>query len=146
MTSLISMIPTDFQPCSDILLGNSFPLSLIRRPVAIEPFPAETLQERLQEAVLHSFWGHGNTLKAASQWLGEDLTPKTERPVILLSSEGLPQLDELVFRECFILSPDYRSGFRPAIGVEVAPEDILAWTVLKIEWKISADETAEKGK
>ena len=120
---------------ADILLGNSFPLSLIRRPVSIEPFPAETLRGRLEGAQVHSFWGHGNTLKAASQWLGIDLTPKTERPVIVLSEDGLPQLDSLTFHECFILSPDYRLGFRPAIGAEVASEDIIAWTVLSIIWK-----------
>ena len=119
----------------DILLGNSFPLSLIRRPVSIRPFPAEELRRLLKDTALHSFWGHGNTLRVASQWLGVDLTPKMERPVIVLSSDGFPQLDALLFRKCYILSPDYRQGFRPAIGAEVSEDDIVNWTALEMIWE-----------
>lgn len=119
----------------DILLGNSFPLSLIRRPVSIKPFSAEELRRLLKGTALHSFWGHDNTLRVASQWLGVDLTPKMERPVIVLSPDGFPQLDALLFRKCFILSPDYRQGFRPAIGVEVSEDDIVNWTALEMIWE-----------
>ena len=134
MTDQIATQPVD-TPAADILIGNSFPLSLIRRPVSIEPFPVEKLRSQLGDSMLHSFWGHGNSLRAASLWLGADLAPQTERPVVVLSDEGLPQLDSLVFKECFVLSPDYRPGFRPAVGAEVASEDIITWTVLKITWK-----------
>ena len=134
MTDQITSHPLD-TPSTDILIGNSFPLSLIRRSVSIDPFPTDELRLHLENARLHSFWGHENTLHAASQWLGVDLAPKTERPVVVLSDDGLPQLDSLIFNECFILSPDYRLGFRPVIGAEVASEDIISWTVLKITWK-----------
>ena len=36
---------------------------------------------------------------------------------------------------CWLLSPDYLEGFRPAIGVEVVPEQIEGWHVLKLTWQ-----------
>lgn len=118
-----------------ILIGNSFPLSLIRRKVVIEVSSREAVLEVLQEKAVASFWGHANTLAAANDWLGMDLTPKTERPALHLSENKLPQLDGVEYQACFILSPDYRPGFRPAIGAEVDAADILGWQVLRIIWE-----------
>ena len=56
------------------------------------------------------------------------------RPAVRLSAEGLPELHGRAYSECWILSPDYRPGFRPAIGAEVQAEDITGWQVLKITW------------
>ena len=120
---------------SSILIGNSFPLSLIRRAVRIVPIDKEELFTTIKDRQIASFWGHSNTLTAVNGWLEIDLTPKTERPALCLSDDKLPQLDGVEYRECFILSPDYRPGFRPAIGMEVAKEDILGWQVLRITWK-----------
>ena len=117
-----------------ILIGNSFPLSLIRRKVVIEIASRDTILEAVQGKAVASFWGHANTLAAANGWLGADLTPKTERPALCLSENKLPQLDGVEYQECFILSPDYRPGFRPAIGSEVDAADILGWQVLRISW------------
>ena len=119
----------------NILIGNSFPLPLIRRAVRIS---LATRQELLQAAAgrpVASFWGHANTLAAARQWLGMDLTPATERPALALSPEQLPMFDGQVYRECYVLSPDYRPGFRPAIGVEVSPQDIIGWQLLHLTWE-----------
>ena len=118
-----------------LLIGNSFPLPLIRREVNIAPVTREELLRRAQGRAIASFWGHVNTLAAVNGWLGLDLAPATERPALALSPEQLPMLDEREYRECFVLSPDYRPGFRPAIGVEVPPEDILGWQVLHLVWK-----------
>ena len=117
-----------------ILIGNSFPLSLIRRKVVIEVVSREAVLEFVQGKAVVSFWGHANTLSAANGWLGVDLTPKTERPALCLSDDKLPQLDGVEYKTCFILSPDYRPGLRPAIGSEVDSVDILGWQVLKISW------------
>ena len=117
-----------------VLIGNSFPLSLIRRSVHIEPIDREELLAAIKGREIVSFWGHANTLSAANGWLGVDLTPKTERPALCLSDDKLPQLDGVEYKTCFILSPDYRSGLRPAIGSEVDAVDILGWQVLKISW------------
>ena len=116
------------------LTGSTFPLSLIRRPVLIEPETMENYIRRLQTDRWESFWGHANTLPLANRMTGCDLTPKEERPAVRLSAEGLPELHGQAFSECWILSPDYRPGFRPAIGAEVQAEDITGWQVLKITW------------
>ena len=117
-----------------VLFGNSFPLSLIRRRVVIDPRPIEELQRLLQENGVCSFWGHSNTVGIASAAVGTDVSPATARPVLSLNIENLPVLDGRIFRECWILSPDYVAGFRPAVGEEVGLEKVLGWQVLRIEW------------
>jgi hypothetical protein len=122
--------------CSDgsVLLGNTFSLSLVRRPVRIEPVGLEELKGVLSVRPVRSFWGHSNTVHVANALLGVDVKPRTERPALTLNADGLPVLEGEVFSECYILSPDYRPGFRPAMGAEVYPEDITGWQVLRIEW------------
>jgi hypothetical protein len=72
---------------------------------------------------------------AAESVLGVSLQPKTERPAIMLSAEGLPMLEGEVFDVCWLLSPDYEQGFRPAIGTEVRLEQITGWHILKLTWR-----------
>ena len=117
---------------SRILIGNSFPLSLIRRRVVIVPCGLEELRRLLAEREIVSFWGHRNTLEAVKQCLGYDLTPRVDRPALTLSAAGLPVYEGEVFGDCWVLSPDYREGFRPAIGVEVTPGEILDWQCLHL--------------
>lgn len=119
----------------NLLIGNSFPLPLIRRDVRITLSSREELRRQMANRPVASFWGHANTLAAAGQWLGMDLTPATERPALTLSPEQLPMLDGQVYHECYVLSPDYRPGFRPAIGVEVSSKDILGWQLLHLTWE-----------
>lgn len=93
------------------------------------------LKSRLVESEVISFWGHVNTRMAAESVLGMSLQPKTERPAIMLTAEGLPILDGEVFDTCWLLSPDYEQGFRPSIGVEVGLDQIAGWHVLKLTWE-----------
>ena len=74
------------------LTGSTFPLSLIRRPVLVEPETMENYVRRLQTDTWESFWGHANTLALASRMTGCNLTPKEARPVVQLSQDGHPQL------------------------------------------------------
>ena len=115
-----------------ILLGNTFPLALARRSMRIEPASLEELRQRVQNEGFLSFWGHDNTIAVATSILGFDPTPTTERPALSLSQDLLPTLNGQVCQEVWILSPDYAPGFRPQIGVEVTPEQILGWQTLKI--------------
>lgn len=115
-----------------ILIGNSFPLSLIRREVSISPYPLKELFNEMKNSEIVSFWGHRNTLEAVKATLGIDLTPPCERPALTLSLANKPVLDGVEFSECWILSPDYRKNFRPAIGEEVSADDICNWQCLKI--------------
>lgn len=119
-----------------ILVGNAFPFSLVRcaRLVA-ERKPLAELRAALAVAEVASFWGHENTRSAAETVLGVRLAPRTERPAVTLSPEGLPILDGDVFDICWLLSPDYPKGFRPAIGAEVTPDQIKGWHVLKLTWQ-----------
>lgn len=126
---------TTHHAASPILIANSFPLSLIRRPVRIAPRRLEELRQTLTQGPFFSFWGHANTLGAANRLLGMDITPTTERPVIELDQELFPMADGRSYRVCWVLSPDYRPGFRPAIGEQVAETDIVGWQVLMIDWQ-----------
>ncbi|MFA6929692.1 MAG: hypothetical protein WCT05_05150 [Lentisphaeria bacterium] len=121
-------------PKKGILIGNSFPLSLIRRVVLIRPSSQRELREALTGRRVVSFWGHANTLLAASQYAGCDLTPSRERPTVRLSAECYPCFAAEIFRECWVLSPDYVGNFRPGVGEEVPAEKILGWQVLRLEW------------
>ncbi len=118
-----------------ILIGNSFPLALVRRRVVIEPLAVEDLREVARSRGVVSFWGHANTLSAASQVLGCDLTPEVERPALTLAGEGFPSLAGVSYAECYVLSANYREHFRPSIGMEVPLEQIASWQALRLTWK-----------
>ena len=113
-----------------ILVGNIFPTSLIRRSCMVEVKTMQDLINALEGRQLVSFWGHTNTLGAVKAKFGLDLTPRTERPAVSLTAEALPTLGGEIFPCVWVVSPDYRAGFRPAVGVEVSPEDILDWHVV----------------
>lgn len=115
-----------------VLVGNTFPPSLIRRRVVIDPLPLEELRKALEDARVVSFWGHATTVRAASLLVGTDLTPAQERPALALSPEKLPTFAAEVFKECWVVSPDFAHGYRPAVGEEVPPERITGWQVLHI--------------
>ena len=119
-----------------VLIGNSFPFSLVRcERLVVESKPLAALKETLAGAEVASFWGHENTRAAAEGVLGVSLRPRTERPAVTLSSGSRPMLDGEEFDTCWLLSPDYPEGFRPAIGAEVTPEQIAGWHVLKLTWQ-----------
>ena len=118
-----------------ILIGNGFPMNLIRQEVKITPMDICEFRKLLKISKPVSFWGHENTLKNASDFIGIDLTPAEERPVVQLTEDGYPIYNGCEFRKCFILSADYVGNFRPAIGEEVALDKIKGWEVLLIEWK-----------
>lgn len=120
---------------SSILIGNAFPLSLVRRPVRIVPATPEELHAAAQGKTIASFWGHANTLKQAERFSGLPLAPTVERPTVQLQESGLPSLVGQTFCECWIISPDYIDGFRPAVGEEVPPDRIVGWQILKITWE-----------
>ena len=118
-----------------ILIGNSFPLSLIRRSIRMEPQPISVLQMALAGKRVVSFWGHANTLHRAEEFAGCGLAPESERPILQLNDDLFPTLGTEVFSKVWILSPDYTGRFRPAVGEEVPPEKIEGWQILKITWE-----------
>lgn len=114
-----------------VLVGNSFPFPLVRRRISVSPMPLEAFPK---DAEICSFWGHVNTLAPASEFLGVDLTPQTERPVLKLSENKLPVLNGEEFSECWIISPNYYESFRSPVGEETSATKIESWTLLKICW------------
>lgn len=119
-----------------VLVGNVFPLSLVRTArLVVESKTIADLHAALVGTEVVSFWGHENTRPAAEAVLGVSLAPRTPRPAITLSAEARPQLEGFAFDTCWILSPDYRMGFRPEIGQEVAMDAIMGWHVLKLTWQ-----------
>ncbi|MEX2381433.1 MAG: hypothetical protein WD490_03540 [Opitutales bacterium] len=122
------------------LLGSTFPLSLIRSSVRIEPRSLEELKQRLRQDDWTSFWGHESTIAAADDILGlsgskKTVRPKTERPALTLNENQQPTLNNITYTECWILSPDYAPGFRPKIGKEVPADKIQGWQVLRMVWE-----------
>lgn len=75
-----------------VLLGNAFPLTLVRRSVRIEPRPLDELRREVAARGVVSFWGHDNTLPAARALLGFDPAPATGRPALTLNADLLPLL------------------------------------------------------
>lgn len=118
-----------------ILVANTFPISLIRRRVVIEPRSTDQMIEVMHNRPWVSVWGHDNTLSHASAILMVDLRPKRPRPALSLNPDNLPELDGLAFYECWVLSPDMEPGYRPSVGEEVAPEKIRGWNVLQLCWQ-----------
>ncbi len=117
-----------------VLIGNSFPLGLVKRKVSIEPMAVEELAKRLGLASeVFSFWGHEDTLSVASELAGRDLTPRSARPILDIS-DGYPELHGETFRECFVLCPSHRSGIRPDIGKLISAEDVRSWQSLLLTW------------
>ena len=117
-----------------ILVGNTFPFQLIRRPVSITvETPAEFLRHA-EGRVVHSFWGHNDTLEAASLYVGLDLTPRRSRAAITLDKDGYPQLDGISFRTCWIVSAVLPERFRPEENKAVGSDRILHWQILRIQW------------
>ena len=119
----------------DILIGNTFPFALLRRDANVRTLSLDVLRDKLAGAHIASFWGHENTRAAAEAVLGGvSLRPATERPALTLAPDGLPTLAGRAFRTCYVLAPDYAPGYRPAIGAEPGPSDILGWHALRIDW------------
>ena len=117
-----------------ILLGNAFPLSLIRRRVVIEPATMDELRHRLHAEGFLSYWGHADTLDTAAALLGVDVTPCALRPVLRLNDEHLPLLNDQVFQEVWVLSPCYTLGFRHEADQAAPPTQIVDWEVLKLSF------------
>ena len=118
-----------------ILLGNTYPLNLIRRTVEIAPAPLSELQERAKSEGFLSFWGHDNTRAIVTEILGFDPVPLQHRPALTLSPDYFPMLENHLFHEVWILSPDYAPGIRPSPNIEVNPSDILNWQVLRLNFQ-----------
>jgi hypothetical protein len=119
-----------------ILVGNAFPFSLVRcNRLIVEQKPISELRDALAGAEVASFWGHENSRGAAESVLGVSLATNGVRPAVTLSPALRPMLDGEEFTSCWLLSPDYPEGFRPAIGSEVSPEMIEGWHVLKLSWQ-----------
>jgi len=123
-----------------LLIGNSFPFSLIVRRVVVEPRTIEELRVKMEGAIVVSFWGHPSTLAGASAAVGRDLSPRSGRPALLLDANGLPSFEGESFEECWVVSPEFAPGFRPAVGQEIKQEDIRDWRVLKLVWQTKATE------
>ena len=117
------------------MIGNSFPFNLISRRAVITVVEREEFRQQISGCVIHSFWGHANTLKAAERFTGMDLTPVVPRPVLTLSDRNLPMLNDREFDECWVLSPIYACNLRPEIGREVSINQIDGWRIKKLNWR-----------
>ncbi|MBO6102860.1 MAG: hypothetical protein J6P03_06365 [Opitutales bacterium] len=96
----------------------------------------DALKDSLKNAErICSYWGHSNTEKAAQNILGVKFAKEDFRKPLRLSGNNMPMWGDLEFNKCYILSPNYKNGFRPEINKEVEPSEILSWKALLIEWE-----------
>jgi len=133
------------KPKGPVLVGNAFPWGLVRRPVSVDPVDPRAFRRELRQRAVVSFWGHDSTLRAAGDFAGLDLAPETGRPALRPDRRGFPSLKGASFIECFVLSPRYRSGYRPSIGVEASPRQIRGWQALRVRWIASGDGNGKRG-
>lgn len=119
-----------------MLIGNTYPSSLIRRPALFTPVSVEEAQELLASRDSDSFWGHSNTVALASDVLGVDLTPREERPTLTLSDNNLPVLHGVEHLEVLVVSANIKAGHRKPRSdkSEYLPEDIESWQVLLVRF------------
>lgn len=117
------------------IITNVFPFSLVRRKIVAWPIPMQTVKQALRTGPFASAWGHRNTLSMVNQMLGVDITPPEERPAIVLDAENFPTLYGEKFTKVMLVSPNFRPGFRPAVGEEVSGEAILGWHALFVDFK-----------
>ena len=108
-------------------------MGLVRRPARLTPLGKEDLLVLLKDKEVVSFWGHQNTVALASAYLGREIPCR--RVALGLSRDLFPSIDGETFQEVILLTPEYREGFRPQIGVEPTPEDILRWGALRISFE-----------
>jgi hypothetical protein len=116
------------------LLGNTFPVSLMRHQIRVETRSLGELKGELKRREWVSFWGHENTLGAAEKALGVSVRPKTPRPPLSLDSENLPTLEGRAYDECWVLSPENEGGARPGAGAELFADQVRGWRVLCLKW------------
>jgi len=117
-----------------VLIGNTWPMTLVRSEISIVPISYRELYNTLRKSKVFSFWGHKNTLEVVRKQLGLDLTPKEERPAVNLSPLKYPVFQNEVFKTVYVVNPTYVDGFRPAIGEEVTADKIEDWVVLRIQY------------
>ena len=116
-------------------IGNTFPTSLIRRTVTIHPIDKAFYASLVSSNVkLHSYWGHANTIAAANEFLGVDVTPPSERRAIVLDNFNLPTLDGVLLDGIVVVSPTYSKGYRPAEGEVSTPDKIVDWQLLLVKF------------
>ena len=125
-----------------MIIGNTFPMTLVPAGanVIVQHSTLAELKRTAKVAIctgepVSSYWGHKNTLNTINKTLGFDITPESERPALKAGQKDwfLPLNGGGTFATTlWVVAPIYADGFRPAIGVEVTPEQIQGWQVLKV--------------
>ncbi len=118
------------------LITNVFPFSLVRRKMLAEPIEMDDVIKMTKAGQFKSAWGHKNTITAVNNVLGVDITPKEDRPALVLDENNFPTLYGIKFSTVIIISPNFMPGFRPAIGEEVCEKKIKSWTALKLNFDV----------
>lgn len=122
-----------------MLIGNTYPTSLIRRKATFIPVTQEQAKQYLGfEREVESFWGHPNTIKAASEMLGMDITPKEERPTITLSENYLPTLYGKEHKSVLIVSANIPNANRKPRNdpTEYELEEIESWSFIVVTFPL----------
>ena len=117
-----------------ILISNSFPFTLIRRRVVVEPRTVAELLTAMHERPWVSAWGHANTVHLASTIACADLRPAVVNPTLTLSEDGLPEFNGQTFAECWLLSITPVEGLTREQQREIQPEQIKDWQILRLSW------------
>ena len=117
------------------IITNVFPFSLVRRKIVAWPIAMDEVKRAVRSVPFASAWGHQNTLSVINELLGVDITPPEPRPAIILDEKKFPTLYGEKFTKVMLVSPNFRKGFRPAIGEEVSKEAILGWQALFIDFE-----------
>ena len=109
---------------------------MIKRKVRIYPIEVETLRGIVCNAEkICSYWGHSDTREIAEEILGVKIPENDIRKPLALSENEYPLWNGMEFRKCYILSPNYKNSFRPALNGGASVDEIISWKALVVEWE-----------
>lgn len=125
-----------------VLIGSSFPMSITRSRVEVEPIDLDTFKAEIDGLDVVSAWQHSNTLVAVKEYTGLDLTPPIVRPRIRMTEDTKRPCIEweewrfpLVFSKMYAVIPLYKEVVN---GVP----DVTDWNILRLSWTENTKEVS----
>lgn len=93
-----------------ILVGSTFPLCLIYRPVTITFEKVEAVRKLPHRKPIISFWSHQSSIPLANKSSDVDVNPSTSKRALQLTSENFPILKWFPTNGYVVLYPDNLGG------------------------------------
>jgi hypothetical protein len=117
-----------------MLITDKLPLTLVNKQVRITPTTLEVAAVTAVRLKAVSIWSNPDTLKVASEYIGENLTLRNFA-MPTLNENNIPTLNETAHPLILVLVPIYNDMFFLANGVEVQANQIQSWKCLMVDFR-----------